>query len=319
MRANEILGQDLPLGIINSYIEKNKFFGGYIFSGPEGVGKKLVAQFIAQKLNCLSDAAGPCGSCPSCLKIKKSEHPDVHFLGSLDEAVKIDDIRNLQRQANLKPYEGKMKVFIIDNAHKLNLESANSLLKILEEAPPQSLIILITHQGQKILKTIVSRCKMIKFSPLGRGVLETVLVKNYALPKDFAHFLAFYTEGRLGLALRLKDSDIFAQQNRLFDAFVLSSRPLDPSLSGQTKENLQGFLSILASWFRDIYLLKAGVQAQEIIHSDRQNDLLKLTLKFSFKQLDEIMNTISESALYLENNINSKLILHNLGAQLWKA
>ena len=90
-------------------------------------------------------------------------------------------------------------------------------------------------------------------------------------------------------------------------------------MTAHNKEQLRSYLNILASWFRDIYLLKAGIPDKELIHLDRQNDLLKLKQEFSFKQLDSMLTTISESMLYLENNINSKLLMHNLGAQLWKA
>lgn len=318
MRFSDVLGHERPLRVINAYIEKSHFSGGYIFSGPEGIGKKMVAKIIAQKLNCTAQEDRPCGTCSSCLKIEKSGHPDLHLIENGESQIKIEDIRDIQREASFRAYEGVMKVFIIDNAHKLNLESANCLLKTLEEPPADVLIILITHKPQNIIKTVLSRCKMIKFSPLVRTELENVLVKHYALDKLMAHFLAFYAEGRLGLALRLKDTPLLAEKNKIFDAFVLSAKPLDRNFMGQSKDQLRVSLNILASWFRDIYLLKAGLNNSEIIHLDRQGDLLKQTQRFSFKQLDDIMASISESSLYLERNINSKLLLHNLGAQLWK-
>jgi DNA polymerase III subunit delta' len=319
MRFSDILGHEKPLNIINSYIERSCFFGGYIFSGPEGIGKKTVAKLVAQKLNCTAREEKPCGSCSSCLKIDHLQHPDLHIIENDAAQIKIEDIRSLQKEVSFRPYEGVMKVFIIDDAHRLNPDAANSLLKVLEEPPKGSLIILITHKPQNIFKTILSRCKVIKFSPLVRIALEDVLIKKYFLDKLSAHFLSFYAEGRLGLALRLKDSKIIQEKNKIFDAFVLSDKPLDRNLTGQSKEQLRVCLNILASWFRDIYLLKAGMPDREAIHLDRQSDLLQLMHRFSFKQLDGIMTVISESSLYLENNINSKLILHNLGAQLWKA
>ncbi|MDO8488699.1 MAG: DNA polymerase III subunit delta', partial [Candidatus Omnitrophota bacterium] len=295
----------------------SSFSGGFIFSGPEGIGKRMVAQVCAQKLNCTAQNDKPCGLCESCRKIEKLEHPDLHIIQNSQSQIKIEDIRAIIREANFRPYEGLMKVFIIDNAHKLNREAANSLLKTLEEPPKDVLIILITHKPQSIIKTIMSRCKQVKFSPLAREELETVLIKNHSLDRLYAHFLSFYAEGRLGLALKLKDSLYLAQKNKIFDSFVLSEKPLERNLMGQNKEELHSSLNILASWFRDIYLLKAGCPDKEIIHLDRLSDLVKLIPKFSFKQLDDIMATISDSSLYLEKNINSKLLLHNLGA-LWQ-
>ena len=319
MYFNDVLGHDRSLSIIKAYLEKSRFSGAFIFSGPEGIGKKMVAKLIAGQLNCTGQADRPCGSCSACLKIQKETHPDLHIIQNGQSQIKIEDIRGILRQANFRPYEGAVKAFIIDNAHKLNSEAANALLKVLEEPPKDVLIILITHKPQNIIKTVRSRCKQIKFSPLLRSQLETVLIKNYALDKVAAHFLAYYAEGRLGLALRLKDTPLLREKNKIFDSFILSWKPLDHFMMNQSKEQLQVCLNILASWFRDIYLLKCGLPDQEIIHLDRHSDLLKLIPRFSFKQLDEIMATLSESSWYLEKNINSKLLLHNLGAQLWKA
>jgi DNA polymerase-3 subunit delta' len=312
MRFSDILGHDRALGIIGAYLEKSRFSGAFIFSGPEGIGKRMVAKLIACQLNCTGGVDRPCASCSGCLKIQKETHPDLHIIQNGQSQIKMEDIRGILRQANLRPYEGALKVFIIDNAHKLNSEAANSLLKVLEEPPKDVLIILVTHKPQNIIKTVLSRCQEIKFSPMVRAQLETVLIKNYALDKASAHFLAYYAEGRLGLALRLKDTPLLQEKNKIFDAFVLSAKPLDRQIIGQSKEQMQACLNILASWFRDIYLLKAGLPDQEAIHLDRHSDLLKLIPRFSFKQLDEIMSTLSESSLYLDKNINTKLILHNL-------
>jgi DNA polymerase-3 subunit delta' len=319
MRFSDCLGQERPLSIIRSHLENHHFSGAYIFSGAEGIGKRMAAKIIAQQINCTGQGQRPCESCSSCLKAQKQEHPDIHIIESGQSQIKIEDIREILRQANFRPYEGVAKVFIIDNAHKLNTEAANSLLKVLEEPPKDVLIILITHKPQNIIKTVLSRCKVIKFAPLVRAQLENVLIENYALDKTTAHFLAYYAEGRLGLALRLKDTPLLQEKNKIFDTFILSSKPWDRNIMGQSKEQLQVCLNILASWFRDIYLLKCGASAKEAIHLDRHSDLLKLLPRFSFKQLDDIMLTLSESSLYLDKNINSKLLLHNLGAQLWKA
>ncbi len=318
MRFSDLLGQQQALSVLQAHLEGNRFSGTYLFSGAEGIGKFLTAMIIAQQVNCLVQSLRPCGSCSACLKIQRQEHPDLHIIQKGQSQIKIEEIRDILRQASFRPYEGAFKVFIIDQAHKLNPEAANALLKILEEPPADALFILITDKPQNIIKTVLSRCKVIKFSPLPRAQLESILIKNYALDKTTAHFLAFYAEGRLGLALRLKDTPLIQEKNRILDTFIFSAKPWDRNIMGQSKEQLQICLNILASWFRDVYLLKAGLSDQETIHSDRQSDLLKIIPRFSFKQLDDILSSLSESSLYLEKNINSKLLLHNLGAQLWK-
>lgn len=302
MHFSGIVGHDKPISIISSFIETNRFSGAYIFSGPEGIGKKMVAKLVARELN----GAG-----------EGREHPDIHVIENGNSQIKIEDIRAMQHQASLRPYEGKMNIFIIDNAHRLNPEAANSLLKLLEEPPADCLFILVTHKPQSIFKTVLSRCKTIKFAPLARADLESLLIKEHSLDKQSAHFLAYYAEGRLGLALKLKDSRLAGEKNRMLDSFLLPEKSADRDRISQNKEELRAFLNILASWFRDIYLFKAGLGQREAIHADRENDLLKLSHKFSFKQLDDTITCISESFMYLDNNINTKLLLHNLGAQLW--
>jgi DNA polymerase III subunit delta' len=295
---------------------------------------ELVEPFIEGR----SRTIDSCDKCVSCIRIGNNLHPDVHIIESVDteinsvrntayinsntmasNGIKIEDIRRLQREISLKPYEGKHKVFIIDNAHKLTPEAQNALLKTLEEPPAGSLIILITDKRPLLFKTIISRCKILKFSPLERAGLKDILKKDYGLSNETAHFLAYFSEGRIGLALRLKDTDFMKEKNNIIDKFSLSRKTFSlGGLSIQNKEEVRRYLNILASWFRDIYLIKTGVTRSEIINLDRENDLLAVMGRFSFPDLNEIFEYISDSFSYLEQNINVKLLLYNLGGQLWR-
>lgn len=313
-----IIGQETAVGLLNSYIKESRLSAGYLFSGPEGIGKRLAAVEFARQLNCIGERA-PCSSCSSCLKIANNQHPDVHFIDNADAQVRIDDIRSLQRQAGLRPYEGKYKVFIIDNAQMLNPEAANALLKVLEEPPKDTLIILISDKPQSLFKTITSRCRVVKFSALKRGQLQRILEDEFSQPRGPAHFLAYYSEGRIGRALRLKETDIFLTKNKMIDAFVFPKpQAASMPMAAQGKEELRMFLNLLAGWFRDVYLVKSGIGHEEVINFDRLDELLALAGRFSFLRLEGIIAAISQSLGYLENNINSRLLLSNLGAQLWK-
>ncbi len=329
MSFQDIKGQDKPIQLLKEYIKNSHLEGSYLFVGEEGIGKKLVAKTLAKAVNCEGQALDSCDTCVSCLKIEKGQHPDIHIIDNLtafnvshapsqkigleeSDAIKIEHIRQLQKEINLKPYEGKKKVFIIDNAQNLTADAANALLKILEEPPSGSLIILISAKPALLFKTIISRCKMMKFYPLQRTKLEEFLRKDFHLDNNLAHYLAYFCEGRIGRALKLKDTDILREKNRIIDAFTLVRRPGSDKLSIENRNNVRVHLNILAAWFRDMYLIKIGTPYRELINLDRKEELLRLMSRYAFMDLYEIFNSLSNSLLYLDRNVNIKLLLSNL-------
>lgn len=328
MSFKDIQGHNKVIEILKEHIRQSRLNKGYLFIGPEGIGKKMVAKTLAQAVNCGEQLLDSCDSCPSCMKIEKKQHPDVHIIdGSTSPyvnsrqnrddtadsgAIKIDHIRQLQKDISLKPYEGKLKVFIIDNAHNLTSEASNALLKILEEPPAKSLIILVTAKPTLLFKTIISRCQVLRFSPLPRKKLSEILNKDYNLENNLAHFLAYFCEGRLGKALVLKDIDILREKNRVIDELALLKRLGLENFSIKKREDVRNYLNILTTWFRDIYLIKIGMPHFELINLDRKAELLKSMQFFSFMDLEEILNCICASLSYLEQNINIRLLLSNL-------
>jgi len=160
----QVIGQDKALALLDRSLKENNVAHAYLFVGPRHIGKKTLALNLAQALNCDADKP-PCGQCHSCRRILEQKHADVTCIG-LDSKTEIgiDDIRKLQRLANLPPYEGKRKVFIIDDAEYLSTEAANSLLKILEEPPPKVVWVLLTAEEPRLLPTIVSRCQRLELS-----------------------------------------------------------------------------------------------------------------------------------------------------------
>ena len=159
---------------------------------------------------------------------------------------------------------------------------------------------------------------MIKFYPLKRTELQELLKKDYRLDNDLAHFLAYFCEGRIGSALNLKDTDILREKNRIIDAFSGSRRPVADDMPMQNRDDMRKYLNLLIGWFRDIYLIKVGIPHRELINLDRRQDLLKSMNRYSWFELEEIFKSISDSLLYVQQNINIKLLLANLRAQVWK-
>jgi DNA polymerase-3 subunit delta' len=313
MSFKDIVGQDKPIARLQGVLKNNHLAGAYLFSGPEGIGKKLVAFNFAKALNCLENGVDPCDSCLSCRKINNGQHPDIHIVdnGAFEE-IKIEDIRFLQQQISLRSYEARFKVFIINDAHKLNPESANAFLKTLEEPPKNSVIILVTDKPGMVFRTIISRCQNVKFFSLGRREFEKVLGENYNMQEQVLHFLSFFCEGRIGAALQWKDKDIISQKNRIIDFFSSSSALNAENSFIQDRETLRQSLSVLTGWFRDLYFIKAGIGKDRIINFDRSDIMNNFAQRYSFNDLEVILNGISQSLLYLEQNANVKLLLANL-------
>jgi len=156
MPFSEIIGHEHNIKVLLRSIERGRLHHAHIFSGPEGVGKRLTAVSLAKALNCREMVADFCGHCVSCKKIDDGNHPDVKIVVPDGQFIKIDQIRDLQHDLQFRPFEGKKRVFIIDSADKMGLPAANSLLKTLEEPPRDSILILVTANLHSLLPALLT-------------------------------------------------------------------------------------------------------------------------------------------------------------------
>ncbi|MGE5172273.1 MAG: DNA polymerase III subunit delta', partial [Betaproteobacteria bacterium] len=188
----------------------------YLFSGETGIGKKMTALALAAAVNCAnSGPGGGCGECPSCRKVASGGHPDVHLVIPDGDEIKIDQIRQVQADLALMPFEGVKKTLIVDSAECMNPASSNAFLKTLEEPPGDALIILITSMPQSLLSTIRSRCQEVRFQPLPRHTLARALVKKRGLSEGDAWFLAALAQGSMGRGLEMDVGQESAERDRI--------------------------------------------------------------------------------------------------------
>lgn len=294
----------------------------YLFIGPASVGKFETALAIAKLVNCAKPVHDSfCGTCPSCIKIDKGNHPDVHVIvkGEDESSIKIEQIRELTSGSQLKPFEARTKVFIVRNCEDLTPEAANALLKTLEEPAQNSLLILTSAFVQNILDTVKSRCHLIQFFPLTQDKLEAELIKGYHVDKETAHFLSGYAEGALGKATQLNDNGLYRRKNEAIDQFVFlpGAEPFIQSIVAD-KERTKEVLSVLYSWFRDLLLVKSGAGEETLINIDRAGDLKRLEGKYSFAELEEAVSEIVKTSKLLEDNLNLKIALSLMKEKLWR-
>lgn len=275
-------------GLLLQALKKGKLASSLLFVGPQGSGKTLIAKYLAKSVNCLQSESGACGRCVSCEKIERSAHPDVHWLkGEEGGAIKIDGVRQMERQAQLRPYEGRQKVFIIVEASGMTIEAGNALLKTLEEPPKDTLIILTTAHADQLLPTILSRCQKFLFPAL----------RPQELPED-----------------------ILTRGNAFLDAF------LNPAINDgyfgndffEDRGQLAERLDFLLGWFRDILLLKIGLGAQPLINRGRAGELEKMKFRYGIEELLDIMSDITSAFTLIQQNVNTKISFAVLRAKINK-
>jgi DNA polymerase-3 subunit delta' len=218
-----IRGHDRVVEKFRRALSRGRLASTFLFVGPSGIGKRTFALALAKGLLCErvpEQRLDPCGECPSCLQVASLNHPDVEVIAKpADKAFiplesLIGDAEHRMRAGlcyniALKPYSGRRKVAILDDADFLNKEGANCLLKTLEEPPSQSLLILVGTSEQRQLPTIRSRCQIVRFSPLSEtDVGELLLEKGLCEDSQVARIAAAHSHGSLERAALWCDAEL---------------------------------------------------------------------------------------------------------------
>ena len=176
MKAPAFIGHREVFHSLEGWRASGRLPHALIFLGPDGIGKQLVAHHLAASLLCESKNA-PCGDCRSCHLIQEGKHPDLWNLEPDNGRIKIDQIREVKKAMAMPPLVSQVRVVLLTEAHALNPAAANALLKTLEEPPPETYFLLVSHAAGWVPKTILSRCQKIRFSPLSQEELSQVLGK----------------------------------------------------------------------------------------------------------------------------------------------
>ncbi len=315
MSFSEIIGQARPITILQSSLRSGDISHAYLFYGPEGIGKRMTALNFSKALNCLSLTDDICGECLHCRKFDNGNFPDFLMVAPKDGSIKIETIRELQKKVNFRPYEGKFKVVLIDGAEEMTLGAANSFLKTLEEPPGATVFILVCHNFNLMIPTIISRCQKIQFNLIPVEAIKNILVnKNQTAPKD-AHLMATYSRGSLGKALEMDISGIMKARDEMLNSIEsISFDEIDlvlkknKSWSGD-KENLEIRLAAILSITRDLVVLKAAKKEGLIANLDVRDKLISLIEASNLNQLIFLFYAVEETMRQLKRNINAQLLL----------
>jgi DNA polymerase-3 subunit delta' len=326
----EVIGQKRAVSLLQRSLKSGAVSHAYMFIGPAHSGKMTLARDLAKALNCQGEEP-PCGQCDPCRKIQESKHADVQVTGiSSDDTgetkskteIGIDRIRQLQHSASLPPFEGKYKVYIIENAEMLSVEAANALLKTLEEPESRMVFILLVSDSNLLLETVVSRCQKVELVPVSLSEAEDALVKNWGVESEKAALLARLSRGRLGWAVSAAlDESITEQRTEMLERmlevidadteerFAYSSQLA--TKFGQDRGYVYDRLDMWLDWWRDMLLIKTGL-GDNITNIDRIDELKKMAGGRNLSGIREFIRGIQTAGEQLRQNANPRLALEVL-------
>lgn len=310
----DIIGHQKNIYFLERSIANKQLAHAYLFYGPKGVGRATVAEYFISRLFC-QNKKGPCGQCPACQQVSKRIHPDVFWIqDSLKkEKISIEQARQAQTFLFSTPIAAPYKIVIIKEVENFTLPAANSFLKILEEPPDKSIIILIGRSFNNIIPTLRSRCQVLRFNfPLRREIIDYLKDKCFLSQTESLTILNFAL-GQPGRAIKFaQDTEKIEQRKKItkqmlsflnIDAdnkFRLADLIVNSEIS--QKQALENLLIVV----RDILLAKLNLNP---INQEFFKQLKSLSLRYSFKKITDLIEGIYQIEFLLAANVNPRLAI----------
>ena len=312
-----IRGQDAAVALLRRALTADRVAHAYAFVGPVGVGRRLTALAFAQASLCRAQG---CGACDDCRRVAAGQHPDCHVYAPTPPpsnpkgapSLRIGEVRDLEHWAALAPLAGPRKVFVLDDTDRITREAAQALLKTLEEPPPRTLVVLIVANVRLLPPTVLSRCQVVRFQPLGEADVVALLTERGRPPAE-ARLLARLCRGQVGQALGPEAAAVEARRTAalaLLDAAPpqLAGR-LDEARLDRDRDAVAGYLETYWLWYRDALCLAAGADAALLVNADREGELAALAARTPWAALAEAVGEIREARLALDANVSPRLAL----------
>jgi DNA polymerase-3 subunit delta' len=295
----------------------------YVFLGPEGSGKKETAVHFAKMILCARREEAPCGECVHCRRVASGNHPDLLQIEPEGQAVKIGQIRELQRAFLLKSTESACKVYILHQADQMTAEAANALLKFLEEPATPVVALLLAENRARLLPTVLSRCQIV---PFGQMPMEGIVrqLQQDGIAQETAAMLAKIT-GSAVLSKEWSSSERFAEVLSLVLQLTeeLADHQGNPFLTlqekvvkpGWTPQEIEMFLTCLAWWFRDLLFVKLDL-TDEIAYMSHYERLQSQAARYSWEAIIHRIDVIHMTKKHLQGHANQPLALEHMVLRL---
>jgi DNA polymerase-3 subunit delta' len=340
----KLIGNEQIKAILRRMLERDRVPRSLLFAGLEGVGKKLFALSLAKSFVCqnLQDFE-PCDNCQACRRAeifafpkpdaKKeefervffSEHIDIGMVIPCRNNVLVDAIRDLEKEANFRPYEAKARFLIVDDADKMNAHASNALLKTLEEPALTSHIFLISSRPDAFLQTIRSRCQTLRFAPIPANEIENFLLSTKKFSPNDTELVARLSTGSIGRAMKF-DLEKFRVQReamlKILQSFGTKPNYLTMLKTGEmmsdakNKDDYENYLDILQTLIHDLWTIKLGTDEKNLTNIDLKSQLQKFAEHSDEKRLARQLSEIEEMREKLSFNLNKKIASDALFMQM---
>lgn len=313
-----IIGHEQNIEHLENAIENGQVSHAYIFNGEDGIGKMTTAKAFVKALLC--ESKNSCGTCQSCIQIDSGNHPDVIYVTHEKAGITVDDIRDQVNQSVfVKPYSSDYKVYIIDEADKMNAAAQNALLKTIEEPPAYAVIILLSNNKESFLETIVSRCVVLNFGPLKESQVREYLNSHYDNMNGREDLAVSYSMGNIGKAKKVIESDDFNEQKDFclnlmanLEKWDIHEILLFLKQMASYKDYIYDLLDIMTIYYRDILILKVTGLPNKTVFKEKFSVMKNQSIYLSFEGIDTIIKEIEKAKIRLKANVNFDVTLELL-------
>ena len=324
------------MSLVSRAIARETLPPALLLAGPAGVGKRRTALAIAQALNCLQPVTtefevDACGECASCRRIERGVHPDVITIEAGDTGtIKVDQVRDVIDRAGYRPFEGRRRAVIIDEADAMVHAAQSALLKTLEEPPSASVFILVSSIPDALLATVLSRLSRLRFGVLAPAEVADALMRDHGYAEADARAAAADADGSIGRALEAQSMDLtdaralaqrlLEQTARVSDPArrIESAKDLVPKKSSAAieRDQLAVCLRVMASLLRDLGILANRADPSSLANADLQGPLSRLTESFDSERSMRAFGAVDRALAALERNASPKVVADWLVLQL---
>ena len=314
---NEILGNERIKEHFITAVRHKKISHAYIMEGDKGSGKKMLAEAFAKILQCegreTTGLVESCGKCESCIQMEHHDHPDVIWVShEKPNVISVGEIREqIVNTVEIMPYKGPYKIYIVDEAEKMNAAAQNAILKTIEEPPEYGIVILMTSNISALLPTIQSRCLTMEFRPLSTAVVESYVKEHCQVPDYQARASAAFAQGNLGKAMRYAKSEDFIERKDHIISLLRHVEQMDLSEMlavikdlGTRKDEVRDYIDLMVLWYRDVLLFKATKDINQLLFQDEASYISREASHRSYEKIEEILQAFEKAKVRLRANVN---------------